>query len=94
MQQTHAQTHNMYKMVVKEVIAVERSSETEQFKDHGNRYFLFLTKRTCVAYSFTCGLQDATLAWITADQLGWNIEPGAENCSTRSSCHWLHGQYM
>ena len=43
-QQTHAQTHNMYKMVVKEVIAIERSGEAEQFKDHGNRYSSFCNK--------------------------------------------------
>lgn len=36
-QQTHAKTHNMYTMVVKEVIAIERSGEAEQFQDHGNK---------------------------------------------------------
>ena len=35
MYQTHAQTHNMYKMVFKEVIAIECSGEAEQFKDLG-----------------------------------------------------------
>ena len=37
MQQTHAQTHNMYKMVVKEVVAIERGGEAEKFRDLGNR---------------------------------------------------------
>ncbi|XP_065908564.1 poly [ADP-ribose] polymerase 2-like isoform X2 [Dysidea avara] len=40
-QQTHAKTHNMYTMVVKEVIAIERGREAEQFQDHGNKMLLW-----------------------------------------------------
>ena len=36
--QTHAKTHNQYRMEVTDVFAVERNREKEAFNDVGNRY--------------------------------------------------------
>lgn len=36
--QTHAPTHNQYRMEVCEVFEVEREGEEDQFNDVGNRY--------------------------------------------------------
>ena len=37
MRQTHARTHNQYRMEVSEVFEVEREGEAENFMDVGNR---------------------------------------------------------
>ena len=36
-QQTHAKTHNQYRMEVREVFAVDKDEEEASFKDVGNR---------------------------------------------------------
>lgn len=38
--QTHAPTHNQYRMEVCEVFEVEREGEEDQFNNVGNRYVL------------------------------------------------------
>lgn len=36
--QTHAKTHNQYRLQVQDIFLVEREGETDHFKDVGNRY--------------------------------------------------------
>lgn len=37
LQNTHAATHNQYKMQIEDVFELEKESEAEQFIDHSNK---------------------------------------------------------
>ena len=37
-------------------------------------------------------IQDASLAWISFNKLGWHFKSGVEDCSPRSSSDRLHGK--
>ncbi|XP_048742265.2 poly [ADP-ribose] polymerase 2-like [Ostrea edulis] len=41
LQNTHATTHNQYKMAIEDVFQVEKENEAEQFVDHSNRMLLW-----------------------------------------------------
>lgn len=38
LQNTHATTHNQYKMQIEEVFELEKENEADQFVDHSNKY--------------------------------------------------------
>jgi len=59
----------MYTMVVKEVIAIDRNGEAEQFLDHGNKLVLGDSYNSDMCIS--C-IKNVVMAWITINKLGWN----------------------
>ena len=45
LQNTHAATHNQYKMKILDIFDMSKHGETEKFKDCGNRYVCKKTKK-------------------------------------------------